>query len=266
VTLHPDFRNRESRRVLRRLIADWLLPRYNVLDALQIAWLMRGRTRGFHPAWPAVLYLALACLLSIIVWPWLPQSCAGAALIAGPTLGMIVLALFCFDLQSLFDIMLPRIIGGGLLGYLTLLFSDGAWDALALFLPSPAPPSNAGWLDWPASLLALWGICTLVAAGYLWREAIGSISHGWRAFRRVLAVLAWAILVIFGLGFLVTGIATPLDDPEIDLAHVYRTFLGVISVYAIATFAPIALLVGIGTQLIWQREVVTTSIWEPESD
>ncbi len=273
VTLHPVFEKESgARAAVRRLARDWLLPRYDYTGALHLARLLggwwqatwsdkHGQCKGKHlfPSTFALLvggplFILLVVMLTIL-HPLVLLVPGYVAIIEWVFLMfLLVTYLSWFDFRLLVHLLLPRLLGGVLIGYFAVMLqpthlTNLIWQDNALGLWQPGIP---------ALLLGL-GVL-VVAALYFFFDALPMVEDRWAAVWRSGLVLAFAIVATISLGLLVVPLAQ-LPCVQADWRLIGP--LGMIDWHNLAALAPIALLGGIVTQLLWQRETVTTPVWAP---
>jgi hypothetical protein len=288
VQLHPYFTADHVKPSLRRLLRDWLLLRYDVRGAIWLAW------RIPRPSWLS----SLTCLLPLIPLVTALASVAMYSISASQIVDwgqqwwplivpftVLFVGLLFFDPASLPNLALPRLWGGIAAGYLPFLFSQEVWWMVTLFCKKTvlfhilSPTTAAAYIyttNWLPTL-SLWSISLLVSFAYLWKEAYAYTADGPSAFCRALAVLVGALVINFLLGIWMIQLGVPImqsadADPSRDgfqrmqfspvLPCCHADFP--IPFPVLLVFVPLALLIGIMVQIIWEEKPVTASVWLPE--
>lgn len=272
IHIYPHFQEKRWRLTVRRLVQERLLPRYNVLAAVKLAHafsfsasligrFVSGRSVGWLVGviFPMVV---LALTLSSFVYYGQQESnlWEDRLTLAMPFLPLFFTMLF-LEWRSLPSLILPRLWGGIIIGYLPLVLSDSPWLMVVPFASSTGSPY---WL------LVLWTVLIVPAAFYLFYEAYFAISDFWRAFGRSFVVLVWALLVSLAVGILFCLLGAPIyyNERWDSLGPLSPEFFAQtsypISIPALLTFVPIALFIGVVVQFIWEEKPVTATVWLPQ--
>lgn len=250
ISLHPCFREEAGFLALRRLIRNWLLPRYDLLSAIHLAWVIR-KGRGTARLWSWLLLAPLIFISTVVMASFISPGWLGwLPLLA--IIGLLLLAIGMLDRASLVHLFLPRLWGGAVLGYLPLIFEEETWH-MVRFLYRP----------W--SLGALWVVCMLIAGLYLFIEARSITMDSKIALKRAAIVFAWALIVSFLAGLVIMSLSIPTYKRVFQCLD---SFIigpsGAVPLPGVLTFTPLALLVGIILQFIFEERPVTMPIWLPE--
>lgn len=268
--LYPMFASNEGARAeVRRLIAETLLPRYNMIDALHLAQLLKDNTQK-----------QILCDLTIRTTPWIAIAAfimvsSGingnsydsnslaffASIIAQIAFGLALPVVFLgsyFDWRSLPNFALPRVIGGVSIGFLTIALQGDSAISVANALWS-----QGGWL-----VGMLWLGVLAFGFGYLFLDARPFTGDDATALLRASTALiaTGAIATISGqLYCAITTAAYP--EKWIDTGMMMKFVLGPfgwISVGQWLVFVPIALFTGMVTQFIFEELTLPASIWSSE--
>ena len=277
--IHPWFTKKRAKSTVRRLIRNWLLPRYSLCSAAYLAIKLTQSKMWWVRFVRFLIAFGLPIVLFVLVAMFTEDSFGFAqnaiALILqgiGPTI--LFITLLCIDKHSILHILLPRLCGGIFGGYLSLTIAQEAW-LLVTFFCSPQGENNTYLLKWPYALLLI-VFSILLALIYFINEAF-VYTNDWRqALRRASVVLIWAVVVAVSLGAWDCQFGAPiLESIDIDQEAegfqplVFKPILpGIlkrpIPIPALLTFAPLALLIGIMVQIIWEEKPITATVWSLE--
>ncbi len=278
--LHPIFqaasgKETTGRQAIRRLISDWLLPRYDFDNSVQFARLLKDNcsNRKWTGFWMILALVGLlfglflgAYALSKPVSAWMgwPPEWVMWACMALEWMGMVGVFLFIrkvLDHSVLPYLLLPRVAGGIMVGYIALVLSEDSYRLRNFFI------SENGFCT-VLRLLLFWAAVLLLSYWYLYYDTLpfagtqhAAVARG-RAVRGVSVALALTLLI----GFFVLGIASQMylytHIPQENL--VLLGPVGLIDWQTFVIFVPFALLTGLVTQFIFEEKTVTTSVWAPE--
>lgn len=273
--LHPEFevtREKETagRQAIRGMIGGWLLPRYDFTNAFRLARLLKKNApvRARFPIGPVVLALIfiLPALLAIFTPDRIRQAgwfFPGAAGLEWVLVGAFLIALSQrLDHSVLPYLILPRVAGGVLVGYLALILSKDSFNLLAVFFGDRPCWVSAGFA------IALWVMVLFLGFQYLYNDALPFVGMrhrqiaNWRACQALLVALALSAFI--GLFLLAIASQMYLGDPIPASRLVLPGPLGAIDWQTYVIFVPIALFTGLVTQFIFEEKTVTTSVWTRE--
>lgn len=271
--LHPVFRtenNKETtgRQAVRRMVADWLLSRYDISNAVQISRCLVEKP--WNPrAFLTIAGAALIVFFAIFLLPTffnLPETVliAGVILQIGILGLLVVLVVKNVDRSTIPYLILPRVAGGVAVGYFVLILSEDSMKLQRFFV------RDGMWMGWSVLLIfLLWAAVLVLGYLYLWHDAIPFVGVGRPdiAHRRAVQVLLIALAdsVFMGLFFLAIASQMYLYDDLLksDARHLLGP-LGLIDCLTFFILVPFALLTGLVTQFIFEEKSVTTSVWAPE--
>lgn len=185
-------------------------------------------------------------------WPsWTPdwaQFNGGTTALAGIYLSLslaLPLALFS-RLHILFRLLLPRLIGGIVVGYMVLIFSNDVWNMVDRLGTAAIYPANG---------LVIILLAIGLAFFFLLNEVRQTIRQTGVALTRSALILLMGILEALLIGVVLADLfglgMAPASDPGIPglFGKLYPSF--------IAISAPLALLIGIFVQIIWEDKPIT---------
>lgn len=206
------------------------------------------------------------------------------------SVSIVPLGLTGLGLRNAITLSLPRVLGGITIGYFPLLVAQESWY-LAVYASRH-----------PKIWLFEWLIIAIIVEGYLYREVFPLVLERREAFWRSLKVFLWATVMSVTIGFWLCLLAAPIswqveyeprrvdpsqatseqaapdtpfssfmlrEKPSVAEGLGYRVEVPWLRVEfptaALLTFAPVALLLGIILQILWEEKAVTASVWPSES-
>lgn len=272
VKIHPRFSKNGSKTVCR-LIKYWLLPRYDIGASLRLA-INLAQDRKCKPIKSILSIIFILIIASLfLLCHNLPIINTTAGLLAEVALPIIfVLAFINLDRECLFEILLPRLFGGIVIGYLAFTISKDGWRLPMLFCCQYGSDgfhwqSPIGW--W---LLVLILFSIVFAIFYFYKEAFVYTNDRNSALFRTLPVMIWTFWMAISIGAWVCEFASPIFDDIKPLGlqgplfkwNLYG-FLGKpIPIIPLLTFVTLSVITGIIVQIIWEDKPVTASIWSRE--
>lgn len=262
IQLHARFQDAAGQAEVRRLMRQWLLPRYALDEALRISWLLRWKRSC--PAWlrgGLVIGALFAVNWIALVLGWIQAAWAinVSGVVLQISLPLILLLSFLgLDRGTLFNLALPRLFGGIFVGYLPLVLSDDPWRLI--------PQDGTNSLGF-STIPLLWIISLALTGGYLWGEALKYAEDRRTALWRSCWVLSWGWVVSIFAGVVFSEMGKPIYRTVPGAFH--PTILGIpntieISIPAVVMFAPMALLIGLIVQMLWEERPVTATVWPSE--
>lgn len=303
VRLHPMFlkpNEKDAQAEVRRLISNWLLPRYDFESAFRLSRMVRAGNRE-DPAWLrsvphwfwflegglAVWFFLMILVGSLIVggqgasFGLLSDgSACDCLLYRAVTLEIVLfllptlLALLFLDWHTIQNFALPRVIGGVFIGYLALALQSDSIKLIFVFLRSES-----------VFLMPffVWVVVLVLGALYLVSDTNALVRDWQIAWKRALQTLVTVLFAAAIIGLLVVTVTTvafpehevfdtafQLPDPVakiIDTGEKY--FLGPfgwINIFQYILFVPLALFTGLVTQFIFEEQSVTASVWASEQE
>lgn len=271
--LHPVFRtenNKETtgRQAVRRMVADWLLSRYDIGNAVQISrhlvnkpW--DSKTSSRIALTVLIVFFALFLLpafFNLTQTAWI----AGGILQIGILGLLVVLVVKNVDRSTIPYLILPRVAGGVAVGYFVLILSEDSMKLQRFFV------RDGMWMGWSVFLIfLLWAAVLVLGYLYLRYDAIPFVGVGRPdiAHRRAVQVLLVALADSVFMGLLFLAIASQMylygDLLQSNAPHLLGP-LGLIDLLTFFILVPFALLTGLVTQFIFEEKSVTTSVWAPE--
>lgn len=143
-----------------------------------------------------------------------------------------------------FKIFLPRMIGGIVVGFFPLLFGEEAWKII----------NNLS--DLEGSFLFIFSI--LFSGFYLYVEVHNTIKDKIISFFRALRVLCLGLIESFIVGLIIMDLITIAYTPLLKFNYEPIVGLfGVIYPKILILYFPLALLIGIFVQIIWEEKPIT---------
>lgn len=270
----------QGRAAVRRLIRNQLLPHYDLESAFWLARLLEGKspTReipfGLH--WfgigGLVVFLFIALAVSV---QWLPGltmiPCAGLAVEWATLIALGCIAYRVLDIGSIPHLALPRVLGGILIGYFAVALQPPE------FIRYLCQGNGLGILPVPGLIAMLWVGVALLSFGYLLADVHFMTETSGSQKKRALFTLVYAIMATIVLGiFILPLVGNPcLEGQCLLFTHSLQPMssacsqgyligpLGLVHIKTLFAFVPMALLAGLISQFIWEREPITASIWAP---
>lgn len=300
VDLHPVYRVSESwnlQSFARLLIRKWLLPRYDFSGALHVVMLLRsyqsksktidasvrsgkwfGNFLVYVIVWAVVLLFdftlapILQHTLRFDIWnDWASQLAGGFifwTLIAGG-----IWQVRCrFDQKSYQYLLLPRLLGGILVGYAGLVLSA---DSLVLKNALFAECTNGAMFCYKNIVQAvfLWIAVAGIGWWYFYYECLARVQHEERSKKRAFVLLAVSFAASMSIGLFAISLTTAMEWQSeackgfaLLLCPVQGYFMmgpiGVIDVRQFFVFVPLAMLTGFISQFLFEEKPITASVWE----
>lgn len=268
IELHPLFSDKDKggAAALRMLATEWALKRYDFDTALRLANLQTKKRLNLKN-WSITLVLIL--VTTIILFVTITSSTFLAIHSASPATPLILFQwvviaalLYVFSVffgwRFLSRFGLPRLIGGIFIGYSALIFED-----------SSATLSNALWSNGWSAVVFLW-VAVLAAGGYyLYNDIQPYTGNYTETFHRVFIMLPIFFLMSATIGLFLLPIFTNAfaDQLGYSLEHmVFRGPTGLVDLHHFLVFTPLALLVGLVTQFLFEEKTITTSVWPLERE
>lgn len=277
IDLHPVFSKPNSAQkqrgtalsAVRQLASEIALHNYDFETALRLAHLLRGRRVNLRdkPIWLALLVFT-AVFLAAGVWAGtltglqvggvqapVPELWLGYGLNWGAILLIAGVLKHFFDSRLLPRLLLPRLIGGVIVGFTVLISQRDMMDF------SRALWGQNGW-----GVAALWLIIMAFCWFYLLQEIRPRSSDPAQQYART-----WQTLVTFTFFSLIIGLALvpfptaafadklSASNPDFILGP-----LGWVNVQLWLAFTPLALFVGMVTQFLFEDKTITASVWPVE--
>ena len=269
VRLHPVFFNHRfasARAAVRSLITDWLLPRYDFKSTLFLARLLKSnqpRPKA-HLFWqPPLAWLGLI-IASIILGSFMTVQASLGYLPIFPwsALGWVSIAIGVIVIRKSLDssifpyLVLPRLLGGILIGYSALVLESHAFLLSDVIVQLGFPVVAMLWLG----VLA-------VSWFYLYYDSRPLVLLEATAARRSGFTLALALLAAMMLGLPAVALATGAwlaDSINSCVGICFFGPFGRVNLHLYVTYVPLALFTGMITQFIFEERTVTASVWAPE--
>lgn len=300
--LHPVFMVSEDwnlQSFVRLMIGSWMLPRYDFSGAFHLAMLLRSNDTGMaktspHPSsthsqpgmrpsaindWTIILGAIALCL--IIGSPWFVQKLAkypiGIPSISGLILLLMVLSFGSFIWRRLDHkvyqyLLLPRLLGGIVVGYIGLVLSADAIVLKNALFANCA--QQTGFCELGIFLtIFLWVIVLLIGGWYFYYESLARVKDESiakkRSFRLLIITAAASTLI----GLFAVSLTTAMEW-QADWCANIQVFrcptqgwffigpIGLIDARQLFVFIPLAMLTGFISQFLFEDKPITSSVWE----
>jgi len=268
--LHVVFSQYEpAKKSVRELITHWLLPRYNLDTALHLARRLRNnRPDRVEISVAKYLFFLITWLLLVIavgsvMIQIIPTASAGLPISVGETLlglgGIAGILIRILDVNILPHLAAPRIVGGVMIGYLTIMLENGSIEVNQVLW-------NNYW-----GLPALLVLVSVLFAGftYLYFDVRPLARDGKTSFKRAFSTLVLSFMLASLVGLAVVAVITAKDPVECRHLFCHFTFwgpFGQVNLAYFISFVPMALLAGLVTQFIFEERTVTSPVWSPEEE
>jgi hypothetical protein len=267
LNLHPLFidKDKGGAAALRMLATEWALKRYDFDTALRLANL-QTKNRLNLKNWSITLVLILVTTIILVATITGSTSLAIHSASPAPLIlfqwvviaALLSVFMFFFGWRFLSRFGLPRLIGGIFIGYSALIFED-----------SSATLSNALWSNGWSAVVFLW-VAVLAAGGYyLYNDIQPYTGNYTETFHRVFIMLPIFFLMSATIGLFLLPIFTNAFADQLRYPLERVVFLGPtgwVDLYHFLVFTPLALLVGLVTQFLFEEKTITTSVWPLERE
>ena len=203
------FNNDGGKALVRRLISDWLLVRYDFWTSLHMARLLKRNKPQAHlwQGWVMLAWLLFWAtgMLSInglthpqpsILGNFTTLGWSMFTFIGGPAV-LIFMAWLWFEPGALVNLALPRLSGGIALGYVAFILQKDAIELALRFLEPFAIP-----------LFFLWIGALLLGYAYLYFDVLPRSRTRNETFRRASLTLVVALLISMGMGLFMVALST----------------------------------------------------------
>jgi len=299
VDLHTVFlvsKNWNLQSFARMLIRKWLLPRYDFSGALHLAMLLRSyqqeeyvqnatakSEKWFRDFLIYVIIWAIVLLIDFLapiplgilkfdIWNYSKNVSLGILFFAILIAGGFWLIFHRFDRQAYQYLLLPRLLGGILVGYAALVLSaDSLTLKNALFAECAYGamwcPKNV------CQTIVLWIAILGIGWWYFYYECFARIQHKKMSCRRSLLLLVISIAASTLIGLFAVSLTTAMEWQS-DACKGFGTLLcpvqgyfmigpiGIIDVRQFFIFIPLATLTGFISQFLFEEKPITASVWE----
>ncbi len=261
----PVLSNNEGGKALvRRLISEWLLTRYDFSTPLHLARLLKHNQPqrelwqgGVMLGWLLVWVIAMLAL-NIAAQPH-PGILAGpaatfwtiAAFCCGP-LVLLGMALLWFEPGAVVNMALPRLSGGIALGYVAFILQKDAVELALRFL------------DPILALFLLWVGALLLGFAYLFFDVLPRGRSKKETVKRALVTLMAALLISMGMGLFMVALSTAAYNGCTGPGSCFLGPFGWVSLQQWASLVPLALFTGLVTQFVLEERTVTAPVWSSD--
>jgi len=269
INLHPLFKEKGKGGAAARCMLSFkkALKRCDFDTALRLANL-QSKKRLNLKNWSITLVLILVTTLilvgaiigstSLAMHSGRPADLRSYILQWGVIAALLIAFSHFFDWRFLSRFGLPRLIGGIFIGYSALIFED-----------SSATLSNALWSNGWSAVVFLW-VAVLAAGGYyLYNDIQPYTGNYTETFHRVFIMLPIFFLMSATIGLFLLPIFTNAFADQLRYPLERVVFLGPtgwVDLYHFLVFTPLALLVGLVTQFLFEEKTITTSVWPLERE
>lgn len=234
-----------------RKIADWFIRRYDLPRAFQLSWYLNSHLptpvvkRARFWIWFIPLFFNVV-MFSMVFWS--PPAEIGIALAAK----LLLLAFLCILAVILFsDVLLPRMLGGTAIGYLFLLPGKDIWEF--------AVRANATLQIWTLVALVLLASLSYLYVGEVWKV----VRKAWESFFRTLLIFIIGLSQSITIGFIMSGLLAPplarwqgWSEQLVMVGEWCGISFGFFPA-ALLFQIPVALFVGIVSQILWEDKPIT---------
>ncbi|MDD3581431.1 MAG: hypothetical protein PHW74_10460 [Desulfobacca sp.] len=154
---------------------------------------------------------------------------------------------------QLLQLFIPRLGACIMVGYFPLIITDEVWQASALFF---------AWESWwpPPSVIVIAVLSLGASFVYLLIEVKNKVIERQLAWRRAINIfligLCWSLII----GLVILGLVGPAFKSRLDILNSLLWvpgLLGDIPVQVLLLYMPLALLIGIFLQIIWEEKPIT---------
>ncbi len=156
---------------------------------------------------------------------------------------------FLIKHQNTIRLWIPRLFGSIIVGYLPLIVGDELWKFAIL-------------AD-RYTITAIVFLSLFISFLYILHEISNIVGYGKDVFRRSVNIFSNGVLYSFSIGIILLDIlnahfVSNMNDPQIfRSSHLHSGILGVIDPKVLLVFFPLALLIGIFVQIIWDDKPIT---------
>ncbi len=167
------------------------------------------------------------------------------------TLPVIVLIASLFN-HSLMKLLVPRLFAGIVIGYFPILIASDFWRFALL-----ADYWAIGAID---------GFALILSFVYLYHEIMNIVCCRGKALKRALNIFAKSIVYSFCTGIIILDIFTIYFLPILKITQIKDKYnlhvgiIGAIDLKILLLFFPLALLIGLFVQIIWEDKPITCPI------
>ena len=252
---------------LRMLATEWALKRYDFDTALRLANL-QSKKRLNLKNWSITLVLILVTTLilvgaiigstSLAMHSGRPADLRSYILQWGVIAALLIAFSHFFDWRFLSRFGLPRLIGGIFIGYSAMIFQDDA-----------AEICNAFWSNGGVAVAFLWLAVALAGGYYLINDIQPYTGNYTETFHRVIFMLPIFFLTSASIGFFLLPIFTTAFSDQLRYPLQRLVFFGpagFVDLHCFLVFTPLALLVGLVTQFLFEEKTITSSVWPLEHE
>ncbi|WP_322508990.1 hypothetical protein [Anaerolinea sp.] len=160
-----------------------------------------------------------------------------------------------FDLRVLPRLLLPRLAGGILIGFLALStqedsvkLSDILWSQ-GYFLPA-----------------LLWLAVTAVSVFYLYGDIRPLVKDNHEVVNRIFQSVMIFIVFSLGMGLFITPFPTTAFSPPPPHSNWFLGPTGWVDIKVWLTYSPLALFIGLMTQFLFEEKSITSPVWQMEKE
>lgn len=166
----------------------------------------------------------------------------------------ILLITYLYKNPGTIKLLMPRLIAGIIIGYLPIIVGDETWK-FAIFSHS-----------FTVFIIIIFSF--ILSFIYLWYEIMNIIGHRntKEVFKRTLNVFSKGVIYSFSIGIIILDILNAqfienMNNIEVfQNSHLHCGLIGIIDPKVLLVFFPLALLIGIFVQIIWEDKPITEPI------
>jgi hypothetical protein len=271
--LHRVFSKDEgAQKAVRAVVTQYTFPRYDLETSLNLARLLANNkpNNSGRTAIISILLTFLEIIAALLIGTVLANSFSDSENLLKIklfiSLGELITFVTIFyriirkyDLVSFVQLSAPRIFGGVMIGYLTILlqgdsatFNNVFWENLHSF-----------------PVFIFWALVLIVGFGYLFFDTFPQVRDNRISIRRATTIFLLSLLITTISGMVVLPVITSMYPitctASLCSLQIISPFGDISFAYAL-TFIPLALLTGLVTQFIFEDRTVTAPVWSPEEN
>lgn len=283
LAVHPVFaaaRGWQLKDFARQLIGGVLLPRYNLTGAVRMAYLLRQQVDGRKEPDPerkpapmgkfigqlVVLSLLLGVVMIVLprlagLVPPLARWGDWPAIILSWVLLAAMARLLLVNLDGSVSqyLLLPRLLGGMMVGYLALALQG---DSMVLKNTLFAGQVNGFLITAGLNVITM-----LIGFTYLYFESLSIVHDEHIARPRALLLLLVSLLASAFIGLFVVGLTTRMEQLSDSFRAANQSLwlvgpTGMMDARQYFVFVPLAMLTGFVSQFIFEEKAITAPVWE----
>jgi len=216
-------------------VGNWLFPLLVLIGLVALASNYLGSIfDSLFQAYSISAHVSLSnvnCFTTVLFWLY-------------PLMLILLVLSFWRKMFLWFKLMIPRMVGGIVVGYLPLLLTDEAWNMV----------KEIDVLEASCLITFAFG----VSLYYIFIEIHNTLKDKWESLVRALRVFATGLLESLVIGIIVLDLITKAFKPSLlEEGLLVHGLLGYIYPKLLYIYFPLALLIGIFVQIIWEDKPIT---------